>query len=74
MVSYKPLMRLLVEKDMSVRDLMLLAHIAPNTMTKIRRDEDVSLAVLNRIMAVLELTDYGDIMVYIPDLSKTDNK
>lgn len=66
MVSYKPLMRLLVEKDMSVRDLMLLAHIAPNTMTKIRRNEDVSLAVLNRIMAALELTNYGDIMEYIP--------
>lgn len=74
MVSYKPLMRLLVERDMSKRDLMLLANIAPNTMTKIRRNEDVSLAVLNRIMAALELTNYGDIMEYIPDPPTVDNK
>lgn len=66
MVSYKPLMRLLVEKDMSMRDLMLLAHIAPNTMTKIRRDEDVSMTILNRICEVLGCS-YGDIMEYSPD-------
>lgn len=72
MVSYKPLMRLLVEKDMSVRDLMLLAHIAPNTMTKIRRNEDVSMPILNRICEALGCS-YGDIMEYNPEPLLTDD-
>ena len=45
MVSYKPLYRLLVERDMSKADLMKAAKISPNTMTKIRRNEEVSMAI-----------------------------
>ena len=64
MVSYKPLFRLLVNRDMSKADLMRAAKIAPNTMTKIRRNEEVSMTVLNKICAVLGVS-YGDIMEYI---------
>ena len=64
MVSYKPLFRLLVERDMSKADLMRAAKIAPNTMTKIRRNEEVSMTVLNTIGAVLGVSS-GDIMEYI---------
>jgi DNA-binding Xre family transcriptional regulator len=64
MVSYKPLFRLLVDRDMSKADLMRAAKIAPNTMTKIRRNEEVSMTVLNKICAVLGVS-YGDIMEYI---------
>ena len=64
MVSYKPLFRILVERDMSKADLMRAAKIAPNTMTKIRRNEEVSMTVLNKICAVLGVS-YGDIMEYI---------
>ena len=53
MVSYKPLFRLLVDRDMSKADLMRAAKIAPNTMTKIRTNEEVSMTVLNKICAVL---------------------
>jgi DNA-binding Xre family transcriptional regulator len=35
-------------------------------MTKLRRDEPVTLAILGKICSVLEC-DYGDIMTYIPD-------
>ena len=65
MVSYKPLYRLLVERDMSKADLMKAAKISPNTMTKIRRNEEVSMAILNRICNVLGVS-YGDIMEYVP--------
>ena len=65
MVSYKPLYRLLVERDMSKADLMKAAKISPNTMTKIRRNEEVSMAILNRICNVLGVS-YGDIVEYIP--------
>lgn len=64
MVSYKPLYRLLVERDMSKADLMKAAKISPNTMTKIRRNEEVSMTILNKICAALQVS-YGDIVEYI---------
>ena len=65
MVSYKPLWRLLVEREMSKGDLRKLAGIAPNTMTKMRKNEEVSMPVLNKICAALGVT-YGDIVEYLP--------
>ena len=64
MVSYKPLWRLLVERDMSKCDLRKLAGLAPNTLTKMRKNEEVSMTVLNKICAALNVT-YGDIVEYI---------
>lgn len=66
MVSYKPLWHLLVQRDMSKRDLMLLAGIAPNTMTKLRKNEEVSLSVLTKICKAMDIT-YGEIIEYVPD-------
>lgn len=66
MVSYKPLWHLLVQRDMSKRELMLMAGIAPNTMTKLRRNEEVSMTVLTKICKALNVT-YGDIVEYIPE-------
>ena len=65
-VSYKKLWRLLVDKEMSKSDLRKKAHIAPNTMTKLRRDEDVSLTILSKICKTLNV-DFGDIVEYVPD-------
>lgn len=45
---------------------MITADIAPNTMTKLRRDEPVNLAILDRACAVLGC-DIGDVMEFIPD-------
>ena len=64
MVSYKPLYRLLVERDMSKADLMKAAKISPNTMTKIRRNEEVSMTILNKICIALQVS-YGDIVEYV---------
>ena len=65
-VSYKRLWRLLVDKEMSKADLRKKADIAPNTMTKLRRDEDVSLTILSKICKTLNV-DFGDIVEYVPD-------
>ena len=64
-VSYNRLWKLLVDKKMSKADLRKTAGLAPNTMTKLRRDEPVAMAVLDKICSALN-TDYGDIMQYIP--------
>ena len=63
-MSYKPLFRLLVDRNLSKADLLRMANISPNTMTKLRRGEEVSMTVLNKICAVLGVS-YGDIMEYI---------
>lgn len=51
---------------MSKADLRKAADIAPNTMTKLRRDEAVNIAILSRICDVLDC-DFGDIMEHIKE-------
>ena len=65
-VSCNRLWKLLIDEKMSVSNLRKLAEIAPNTMTKLRRDEAVNLAILGRICRVLGC-DFGDIMVYVDE-------
>ena len=65
-ISYNKLWKLLVDKKMSKADLRKAAGIAPNTMTRLRRDEEVTLTVLNKICATLEV-DIGDIMEFLPE-------
>lgn len=71
-VSYNKLWKLLIDKKMSKADLRKAADIAPNTMTKLRRDEPVTLAILGKICNVLKC-DYGDIMTYVPDAVQDHN-
>ena len=68
-VSYNKLWKLLIDKKMSKADLRKTADLAPNTMTKLRRDEPVAMTVLDKICGTLNV-DYGDIMQYLPDEEK----
>ena len=70
-ISYNRLWKLLVDKKMSKADLRKIAGIAPNTMTKLRRDQEVTLAVLGRICDVLNV-NIGDIMEFLPEISSND--
>lgn len=55
-VSYNRLWKLLVDRKKSKADLRKQAEIAPNTMTKLRRDEEVTLGVLVRhLMWIMEI-------------------
>ena len=65
-ISYNKLWKLLVDKKMSKADLRKAAGIAPNTMTRLRRDEEVPLAVLNRICVALDV-NIGDVMEFTND-------
>lgn len=64
-VSYNKLWKMLIDKKMSKADLRRAAGVAPNTMTKLRRDEDVSLTVLGKICTALN-ANIGDIMDFVP--------
>ena len=63
-ISYNKLWKLLVDKKMSKADLRKAAGIAPNTMTRLRRDEEVTLAGLNRICVALDV-NIGDVMEFV---------
>ena len=65
-ISYKKLWKLLIDKDMTAVDLRLATGIAPNTMTKLRRDEEVSMTVLAKICKALD-ANIGDTMDLIPE-------
>ena len=65
-ISYNKLWKLLVDKKMSKADLRKAAGIAPNTMTRLRRDEEVTLSVLNRICVALDV-NIGDVMEFTND-------
>ena len=64
-ISYKKLWKLLIDKEMSAVELREKTGIAPNTMTKLRRDEEVSMTVLVKICKVLD-ANIGDIMDLTP--------
>ena len=70
-ISYNKLWKLLVDKKMSKADLRKAAGIAPNTMTRLRRDKEVTLAVLNKICSTLNV-DIGDIMEFMPEANLKD--
>ena len=72
-ISYNKLWKLLVDKKMSKPALRKAAGIAPNTMTRLRRDEEVTLTVLNKICKTLEV-DIGDIMEFLPDTGVITNE
>jgi len=48
---------------MSAADLRKAADIAPNTMTRMRKDQEVTLSVLEKICETLD-ADFGDIVEY----------
>ena len=70
-ISYNKLWKLLVDKKMSKADLRKAAGIAPNTMTRLRRGEEVTLSVLSKICSTLNV-DIGDIMEFMPEINLKD--
>ena len=63
-ISYNKLWKLLVDQKMSKAALRKAADICPNTMTRLRRDQEVSVTVLWRICATVK-ADIGDIMEFV---------
>lgn len=63
-VSYDKLWKLLIEKKMSAAELRKNAEIAPNTMTRMRKNQEVTMFALEKICDVLD-ADFGDIVEYM---------
>jgi len=59
-ISYKKLWLMLVEKEISPATIRKDLSIAPGTMTKLRRNEEVALSILIRLCEYLNC-NIGDI-------------
>ena len=65
-VSYYKLWKQLIDRKISKSDLRRATGIAPNTMTKMNRNEEVTLETLRKIWGVLGV-NIGDIVDIFPD-------
>mgnify|MGYP001302586069 FL=1 len=65
-VSYKRLFKLMIDKKMRKQDLCELAGISTSTMSKMGRDEIVSLEVIGRICQKLNC-NIEDVLEILPD-------
>ena len=62
--SYKPLWKLLIDRDMTKKALMERTGISKSTVDKMNRGEKVSMDVIERICQALRC-DISDIVVYL---------
>lgn len=65
-VSYKKLWKVLIDKDMKKKDLQAAAGISWASVTKLSKNETVSMEVLMKVCKTLEC-NIGDIMDLIPE-------
>ena len=70
-VSYKKLWKLLIDRDMTQAQLRKAVEMSPNTMTKMRRDEEVAMSVLLKIAAYLDC-DISDMCEFIKEAAIMD--
>lgn len=70
-ISYKKLWKILIDKDMKKKDLQAAAGISWASVTKLSKNETVSMDVLMKICKALEC-NIGDVVDLIP-LEKEDN-
>jgi len=72
-VSYKKLWKLLIDRDMKKKDLQVAAGISPSSVSKLSRNENVSMDVLIKVCEALNV-NFEDIMELVPDKSREGEK
>lgn len=65
-VSYKKLWKLLIDKDLKKKDLMVAAKISTTSLAKLTKGESLSTDILVRICRALDC-DISDIMELLPE-------
>ena len=67
--SYKPLWKLLIDKDMTKKQLMEATKISKSTMDKMGRCEQVSLDIIDRICTYFNC-DVNEILEHLQEEAK----
>jgi len=66
-ISYKPLFRLLLERDMKKTDLKEACGLSLNVIAKLSKNEPVSMENLQKLCAFFNC-QFSDIVEYIPEI------
>ena len=69
--SYKPLWKLLIDKDMTKKQLMQATGISKSTMDRMGRGEPVSMNIVNRICNYFEC-DVGTVIEHVAEKRGND--
>lgn len=64
-VSYNKLFKLLIDRNMKKKDLQRAANLSPASVTKLAKNEYVSMDVLVKVCCALNV-NIGDVMDVIP--------
>lgn len=67
-VSYKKLWKLLIDRDMKKKDLQKAAGLSPSSVTKLSKNQTVSMDVLIKVCTALNV-GFEDIMELVPNLT-----
>ena len=65
-ISYKPLWKLLIDKDLSKKELASVAGVSQSSVAKMSRGETISMDVILKICTALDC-NIGDICEAIPE-------
>ena len=68
-VSYKKLLHMLIDKNMTIADLQKQAGYSANISTRLRNDTYISLESVEKICGVLDCK-MDDIIEFVPDSCK----
>lgn len=72
-VSYKPLMHMMIERNVSNAELMRRANISANIITKIKNGQYIALDKVESICYAMGCSP-SDMMDFIPDNSEREEK
>lgn len=64
-ISYKPLWKLLIDRDLKKKDLIEMAGISQSSITKLGHNQNISTDILLKICIALNC-DVSDIMEIVP--------
>lgn len=70
-VSYKKLLHMLIDKDMTIADLQKQAGYSANISTRLRNDTYISLETVEKICRVLKCK-MDEIIEFVPDDGKEE--
>ena len=65
MISYKPLLKLLIEKNLKKTDLKNIAGLSSKTIAKLTKGEYIALEVIDKLCEVLGCQPV-DLIEYVP--------
>lgn len=66
MISYKPLQKLLIDREIKKLELLKMTGISSATLAKLNTNEYVSLEIIDKICSALNCQP-GDLLEHIPD-------